>query len=78
MGIKWANILQSIILVYFTHQKKTEVSHIENELILSTMCERSSLKNFEQEFPGEPGFIEPLPKYLLCIQVFQIPSRQIA
>lgn len=26
----------------------------------------------------EPGFIESLPKYFLCIQVFQIVFRQIA
>lgn len=53
MGIEWANILQKTILVYFIPQKKTEVSHTEEELILSTMREGSSSKNFEEEFPEE-------------------------
>lgn len=38
--------------VYFTPRKKGEVSHTEDELILSTMCEGTSLKNliFESIF----------------------------
>lgn len=53
MGIEWANILQRPILVDFTSQKKTEVSHTEDVLIWSTMWEGSSLKNFKEEFPEE-------------------------
>lgn len=44
MGIEWANILQRKILVYFTPQKKGEVSYTKGELILSTMCEGTSQK----------------------------------
>lgn len=45
--------------------------------------EHNAWRIFIEEFwrgisRGEPWFIESLPKYLLCIQVFQIPSRHIA
>lgn len=69
MGIEWANILQRTISVYFTPQKNTEVSHTEDELILSTMREGSSLKNFEQEFP------EKNPDLLSHTQVFALHSN---
>ncbi|PKU40549.1 hypothetical protein llap_9134 [Limosa lapponica baueri] len=63
--------------VCFTPQKKGEVSYTEDELILSTMCEGTSLK--ESKFPEEnKDRLSHSPKHLLCLQVFQIPSRQIA
>lgn len=78
MGIEWANILQRTILVYFTPQKKTGISC---RGCIST--EHNVWRIFTEEFwrvisREEPGSIESLNKYFLCIQVFQIPSRQIA